>query len=51
MVACSGYVYVRQLFQDLFSESISAQFLSQPNFNHVAKYHIGYKYADEPDLV
>ena len=38
--ACSGYGYARQLFQDLFSESISSvdQFLSQPNCNCVAKF-------------
>ncbi len=38
--ACSGYVYARQLFQDLFSESISTdgQFLSQPNPNRGAKF-------------
>ncbi len=38
--ACSGYVYARQLFQDLFRKSISAvgQFLSPPNLNHVAEF-------------
>ena len=38
--ACSGYVYARQLFQDLFSGSTSTvgQFLSQPNPNRVAKF-------------
>ncbi len=38
--ACSGYAYARQLFQDLFSETISSvgQFLSQPNPNRVAKF-------------
>ena len=38
--ACSGYVYARQLFQDLFSEPISTvgQLLSQPNCNSVAKF-------------
>ena len=38
--ACSGYVYARQLFQDLFSEFISSvgQFLRQPNCNRVAKF-------------
>ncbi len=31
IIACSGYVYARQLFQHLFSESITTvgQFLSQ----------------------
>ncbi len=38
--ACSGYVYARQLFLDLFSElsSTVGQFLSQPNPNRVAKF-------------
>ncbi len=38
--ACSGYVYARKLFQDLFSESFSTvgQFQSQPNPNCVAKF-------------
>ena len=38
--ACSGYVYGRQLLQDLFSESISTvgQFLCQPNCNRVAEF-------------
>ncbi len=38
--ACSGYVYDRQLLQDLLSESISnvGQFLSQPNPNPVAQF-------------
>ncbi len=37
--ACSGYVYARQLFPDLFSETTSTvgHFLSQPNPNRVAK--------------
>ncbi len=37
--ACSGYVYARQVFQDLFSKSISTvgQVLSQPHPN-VAKF-------------
>ena len=40
--ACSGYVYARQLFQDLFRESISTvgQLLTQPNPNHVAKFKL-----------
>ncbi len=38
--ACSGYVYARQLFQDLCSESISTvgQFLSQPNPSRVTSF-------------
>ncbi len=38
--ACSGYVYARQFFQDLFTESISTvgQFMSQPNLDSVAKF-------------
>ncbi len=38
--ACSGYVYARQLFQDLFRESISTvgQLLTQPNPNRAAKF-------------
>ncbi len=38
--ACSGYVYARQLFLDLFSETTSTvgHFLSQPNANRVAKF-------------
>ncbi len=38
--ACSGYVYARQLFPDLFSETTSTvgHFLSQPNPNRVAKF-------------
>ena len=37
---CSGYAYARQLFPDLFNQSISTvgQFLSQPNCNRVAKF-------------
>ena len=37
--ACSGYVYARQVFPDLFGESVSTvgQFLSQ-NCNRVAKF-------------
>ena len=38
--ACSGYIHARQLFQDLFSESISTvgQFLSHPNPNRVVRF-------------
>ena len=38
--ACSGYMYARQLFPDLFSETTSTvgHFLSQPNPNRVAKF-------------
>ncbi len=38
--ACSGYVYARQLFPDLFSETTSTvgHFLSQPNPNRIAKF-------------
>ncbi len=38
--ACSGYVYARQLFPDLFSETTSTvgHFLGQPNPNRVAKF-------------
>ena len=37
--ACSGYVYARQLFPDLFSKTTSVgHFLSQPNPNRVAKF-------------
>ncbi len=37
--ACSGYVYARQLFPDLFSETPTVgHFLSQPNPNRVAKF-------------
>ena len=38
--ACSGYVYARPPFQDLFSEAISTVglFLSQPNCNRVANF-------------
>ncbi len=41
--ACSGYVYARQLFQDLVSDSASTigQFLSQPNPNRLAKFSHG----------
>ncbi len=39
-LACSGHVYARQLFQDLYSISTSTvgQVLSQPNPIRVAKF-------------